>query len=122
MSWPLGQSVRLVVQWTETFHRKGPPVKTDYERLETRRFRELRKENIRLRKENKQLRKDLRIQEEMDLEASIADEVPYEMIPVDTGKPEVECPKCQARVVTFNLRGLTYYRCPDCSSKGKITA
>lgn len=98
---------------------KGARLKTDYERLETRRFRELRKENIRLRKENRQLRKQLRLQEDDELEADIADEVSW--VPAD-GRPEQECPKCSATVITFDLCGKPYYRCPGCSSKGKITA
>ena len=97
-------------------------MKTVYERLETRRFRELRKENIRLRKEVKELRKQLRLSEMAALEADVESEA-YEVVPVEDGKPQFLCPSCDEPAIQFDLGpGRPYYRCPTCSSKGKITA
>lgn len=101
--------------------------KTPEQRLETRRMRELRKENIKLRRENAQLRKrNSRIESDF---AEFREDLAYEELERDELAPEVQqsnetpCPKCGSTDISvIELRGMPYYRClaETCGSKGKL--
>lgn len=99
--------------------------KTDFEREETRQFRELRKEIIKLRHENAQLKKRNRQLEQQLYYNSSEDEDDLEMIKESLSnnhsKAEKDsCPACGAyEILYFQLMDRTYYRCNSCNSKGK---
>lgn len=99
--------------------------KSDCERENTRRFREMRREIIGLRKENAALRKALHKLEQQMYNSSAEDEDELRVIqesvqPQTISKTEENgCPSCGAYgIVVFDLIGKTYFRCDSCSSKG----
>ncbi len=89
-------------------------MKTDQERMQSKQFRELRKENIRLRRQLKEMKKELRFAEEN--QNSDDDE----FLVCDEKKEVYPCPKCQSeQTVVFQIVARLYYKCESCGSKGR---
>lgn len=89
-------------------------MKSEQERKETRQFRELRKENIRLKRQIAEMKKELRLTEQQDSD----EDGELELVPVDFSK-SYSCPLCEAsHTRIFQLLGRDYYRCETCGSKG----
>ena len=91
-------------------------MKTPEERQETKAYRELRKENIRLRRQLKEMRREMRFIEEA---ADSENDFVFVALPA----PQVEkfpCPKCGSTSTSvFQLVGRDYYRCLSCDAKGR---
>jgi predicted nucleic acid-binding Zn ribbon protein len=99
--------------------------KTDFEREETRRFREMRREIIKLRKENAQLRKLAHQLEQQLYNSSSEDEdelqVLQESVDQATQKnnSKTTCPKCGSyAILEFRVMDRPYFKCNDCLGKG----
>lgn len=88
-------------------------------------FRELRKQIMRLKKENAALRKKINSESDLESESEAMLEIidMYERERAEKiQKSETRCPQCDSVVSKFELRGGEYYKCHNCGSKGKIVA
>jgi transposase-like protein len=88
-------------------------------------IRDLKKQILKLRRENQQLRKSKRLAEQLaDIKEEVYDEeMEAKFLPLQTDKVNAAdlCPKCHSsEMVKMTLRGLPYYRCPDCGSRGQV--
>ena len=99
--------------------------KSEEQREETRRIRELRKQIIKLKRENSQLRKrNTRFENDWAISAAEQEEDFESATKVVKNNPKdadrIECPKCKSfEVFEFTLRENLYYKCQECGSKGR---
>lgn len=93
--------------------------KSRAERDETKYIRELKKQIERLNRENAQLRKT---KNQLEHHISDLDEESSEKPSNNTRKTSKKpCPSCgNYEIIELHLRGLQYYKCNSCLSKGKL--
>ena len=92
------------------------------EKQESKEFRELRKENIKLRREVKRLQKDNKhLQDLLSQYSEPINEVAPEPEEKRDKKNEPRCPSCFSKgIQVFMLKDKPYYQCDNCRSKGKM--
>lgn len=96
----------------------GGSMKTLEERRETKAFRELQKENIRLKRLLKEARRETRTSE-FERYESYAEEGLEVVQP--TSEDSFACPKCGAYgLYVFPLMNAHYFKCSSCEAKGRF--
>ena len=113
--------------YVEQLQSETKVAKSEQEREDTRFVRDLRKQLIKLKREVAHLRKRNHYLEGLQLE-SIEEDLEQEEEKfkkfskvVQIAPPELTCPACRSTNVSeLALRGISYYNCGECNSKGKL--